>query len=139
MSAPTVYIPSQLVAGETGLVRQHSFTRWMSRDLLQATTDFCKNIGLCALYSECSPENLYRYLLWRTPKDALVEIRSGRTRQTFEEIDSRNIDRNFRLLSLHVNENDVYSAVWISAEHYETAKMMLAVYGITPAERKTTV
>lgn len=136
MSSHT-YIASQLLPGDGSHTRQHAFTRWMSRDLLQATTDFCKNIGLVALYAECSPENLYRYLLWRPPGEALVEIRSGRTRQTFEEFDLRNMDRNFSLLSLHVNEGDVYSAVWISTEHYDAAVAMLAAFAITPAVRKT--
>jgi hypothetical protein len=136
MSDHITYVPSKLLGGETELIRQHSFTRWMSADLLQAATDFCRNIGLGAIYSECSRESGFRYLMWRAPKDAHIEIRSGRSRQKFEEIDLRNAANNRPLLSLHIDEKEIYSAVWISAEHYETAKAMLAVYGITPAERK---
>jgi hypothetical protein len=34
-----------------------------------------------------------------------------------------------------VNESDVYSAVWISADHFETAKVFLLAHGIILAER----
>ncbi len=133
------YLPSRTLSGDTERIRQHSFTRWMSRDLLQAATDFCKNIGLVSIYSECSPDGLTRYLFWKTPPGARVEIRSGRTEEQFKALDQANIERKWFLLSLHVNENDVYSAVWISAEHYETASSILAFYGITSAQRKTGV
>jgi len=136
MSDHVTYIPSELLDGETELIRQHSFTRWMSADLMQAMTDFCKNIGLHAIYTESSPPNGYRALLWRTPEKACIEVRSKRSRQQFQEIDLRNAAGNRPLLSLHIDERETYSAVWISAEHYETAKAMLAVYGITPAQRK---
>jgi len=38
-------------------------------------------------------------------------------------------------LSLHINERDIYSAVWISPNCYEVAKTYLAFYGISPASR----
>src|SRR4051812_43809443 len=132
----TTYLPSQTLPGKTELLRQHSFTRWMSDDLLQAATDFCKNLGLVSIYSECSPDHLTRYLFWRAPQEARIEIRSGRTEDQFRVFDEANSARGWPLLSLHVNENDIYSAVWISPDHYETATAMLAFYGITPAQRK---
>lgn len=136
MNTRPTYIPSGLLPGDTEPFRQQSFTRWMSRDLLQAATDFCKNIGLCAIYCECSPDHLTRYLFWRGPKGAGFEIRSGRTREQFEEFDQANLERGWILLSLHINESDLYSAVWISPDHYPAGKEHLAVYGITPAEKK---
>ena len=66
------------------------------------------------VYCECSPDHLTRYLFWKLPAEALMEVRSGRTREKFEEFDRANRDKNRRLLSLHVNDGDVYSAVWIS-------------------------
>ena len=131
----TSYSPSRLLTGETEMLRQHSFTRWMSRDLLQAASDFLRNLGLLAIYAECSSENLHRYLCWHPPTGCAFEVRSGRTLEQFEEFDRKNIERNWPLLTLHINESDVYSAVWTSKSHYETAKTILAVYGITPAER----
>ena len=125
-----------MLAGDTERLRQHTFTRWMSRDLLQAATDFCGNLGLTAIYSECSPDHLGRYLFWRLPQDARTEIRSGRTQSQFKMLDRVNIERGWPLLSLHINENDTYSAVWISPGHYKTATAILAIYGITPAQRK---
>lgn len=138
MNAPHNYVPSQTMAGVTERLRLHSFTRWMSRDLTQAATDFCRNIGLVPIYTECSPEFLTRYLYWRAPQGALVEVRSGRTEEQFKDFDGTNMGNGRLLLALHVNENDIYSAVWISAAHYATAVAILAVYGITPAQRKTT-
>jgi hypothetical protein len=138
MNATTTYIPSKILAGNAELLRQHSFTRWMSRDLMQATADYCKNIGLYPLYCETSPDHLSRYIFWRLPQGAITEVRSGRTKEKFTEFDQAGIEKNRKLVSLHVNESDVYSAVWVSSDHYKTAKTILAAYGITCAERKET-
>ena len=136
MNTPVTYIPSVLLPGDAGLLREHSFTNWMSRDLLQASTDFCKNLGLVPLYAECSKEGLARYIFWRFPPGAKIEVRSGRTKEKFEDHDRANRERNWLLLSLHVSENDIYSAVWISAEHYDIGKRVLVSHGIIPAEKK---
>ena len=136
MKTPTTYIPSKLLTGDVEQLRRHSFTRWMSRDLTQAAVDFNRNIGLLPIYCECSTEHLTRYLFWRPPTGALVEVRSGRTKNQFEEFDQANRDKDWRLLSLHITEGEVYSAVWISADHFETGKAFLAAHGITTAERR---
>lgn len=136
MKTSYTYVASKLLTGDSEILRQHSLTRWMSRDLTQAAGDFCRNLGLVPAYCECSPDHLTRYLFWRLPQGALIEVRSGRTKDKFEEFDRVNREKNMRLLSLHVNESDVYSAVWISSDYYETAKRFLAAHGITPAERQ---
>jgi len=128
------YIPSKLLTDESEFLRQHSFTRWMSRDLAQAAVDFCRNLRLFTAYSETSPDKLTRYLFWQLPEGASVEVRSGRPKDKFEEFERANRNANRRLLSLHVNEGDLYSAVWISPDHFETAKAFLMVHGITTAE-----
>jgi hypothetical protein len=135
MDTQQKYIASKTIPGDTEFFREHAFTRWMSRDLLQAASDFCRNIGLYSIYSECSPDCLTRYLFWRMPQGALIEARSGRTEAQFREIDKVNIQRGLDLLSLHINESDIYSAVWISSSHLKTATAMLAIYGITTAQR----
>lgn len=135
MNTSTAYIPSRLLTGDAEPLRQHSLTRWLSRDLSQAAADFCRNLGLLAVYCETSPDHLTRYLFWRVPQGAGVEVRSGRAKDKFEELDRANRARNWRLLSLHINESDVYSAVWISSDHFETAKAFLAAHGITTAQR----
>lgn len=134
MAKPS-YVPSRLSPGDSEILRQHSFTRWMSVDLLQPATDFLKNLGLLAIYAECTPENLHRYLCWQPAKGWGCEVRSGRTLDKFLEFDLGNIERGWPLLSLHINERDIYSAVWISPSHYEAARAYLAVYGIEPADR----
>lgn len=136
MNEEVTYVPSQTLPGDTVLLRKHAYTRWMSNDLLQAAADFCRNIRLVAIYCECVPGSGTRNLFWNPPQGALVEIRSGRSLEQFKEFDKTNIDRGWPLLSLHVYENQVYSAVWISPDHYVTAKAVLSFYGITPAERK---
>jgi hypothetical protein len=128
------FTPSKLLTGDAEVLRQHSLTRWMSPDLTQAAVDFCRNLGLVPAYCECSSEHLTRYLFWKPPQGALLEVRSGRTKDKFEEFDAANRDRHWRLLSLHVNESDMYSAVWISPDHFEIAKTFLAAHGITTAE-----
>ena len=136
MNKNITHIPSKILAGNAEVLRQHSFTRWMSRDLMQATVDFCRNIGLYPIYCEASPDHLARCLFWRLPQGAITEVRSWRTKDKFMELDLAGIEHNRKLLSLHVNESDVYSAVWMSSDHYETAKTILDAYGITCAERK---
>jgi hypothetical protein len=136
MNNAITYIPSKLLTGDYELLRQHSFTRWMSRDLTQAAGDFCRNLGLFAVYCETSPDHLTRYLFWRLPQGAGIEVRSGRMKDKFEEFDRVNRAKSWRLLSLHVNESDVYSAVWITSDHFETAKSFLIAHGITTAERQ---
>jgi len=133
MKPPPEYTPSKLLNGDMELLRQHSLTRWLSRDLMQAAVDFCRNLGLVPIYGECSPEHLTRYLFWKPPQGALIEVRSGRTKDKFEEFAALNRDKSWRLLSLHINESDVYSAVWISPDHFETAKAFLTAHGITTA------
>ena len=59
------------------------------------------------------------------PQGAMIEVRSGRTKAQFEEFDRVNHERNLPLLSLHLNESEIYSAVWISRDHFETAKAVL--------------
>jgi hypothetical protein len=130
------YTPSKLLPGETELLREQGFTRWMSSDLFQAAVEFLRNIGLLPIYTECSPDNRRRCLCWHPPEGCFFEIRSGRTLENFEELDRRNIERGWPLLTLHVNESGVHAAVWVSANHYETAKTVLARYGITPASRE---
>ena len=130
------YIPSKLLNGDIGILREHALTRWMSRDLTQAAVDFCRNLGLVPAYCECSSQHLTRYLFWKPPEGALVEVRSGRARDTFEEFDSVNRERKFRLLSLHINESDVYSAVWISPQHFEAAKAFLTANAISVAKSR---
>ena len=127
------YIPSKLLTGKVAILRQHSLTRWMSRDLTQAAVDFCRNLGLIPIYCECSSEHLTRYLFWQPPQGALLEVRSGRTQDKFEQFHAASLARHWRLLSLHVNESEVYSAVWISPDHFKTAKAFLATHGITTA------
>jgi len=129
------YEPSELLSGEGELLRRHSFTRWMSGDLLQPANDFLKNLRLLAIYVECSPENLHRYLCWHPPEGSAFEVRSGRTLEQFEQFDQGNIARGWPLLSLHINARNIHSAVWISADHYATAAKVLAGYAITPAKR----
>jgi len=128
------YTPSKLLPGEGELLREQRFTRWISPDLFQAAAEFLRNIGLLPIYVECSPGMRRRCLCWHPP-DCNFEIRTGRTLEIFEELDRRNIERGWPLLSLHINESNIYSAVWVSANHYETAKTVLARHGITPASR----
>ena len=134
MSTVMSYVQSKLLTGAGELSRQHSFTRWMSGDLSQAAVDFSRNLGLVPIYSQCSPDHVTRYIFWRPPQGALFEVRSGRTKEQFEQYDRANRDQNRHLISLHINESDVYSAAWISADHFETAKNFLAALGITPAQ-----
>jgi hypothetical protein len=128
-----IYTPSILLSqGE--LLRERSFTRLMSRDLMQPATDFLRHLNLVAIYAECSASGT-RYLLWHPPAKCAFEIRSGRTRDQFEDLDRANIERGWQLLSLDIDQAEIHSAVWISTEHFETATQVLAAYGILPARR----
>jgi hypothetical protein len=129
------YTPSKLLPGEGELLRERAFTNWLSSDLHQAAAHFMINVGLVAIYAECGSDNRRRNILWHPPELHAFEFRSGRSRGNFEKLDHGNIERGWPLLTLHINESDVYSAIWVSASQYEAAKLVLARYGITPAER----
>jgi hypothetical protein len=138
MNASNPYLPSKLIAGQPEILRRHSLTRWLSRDLMQAAVDFCRNLGLFPIYCECSPDHLTRYLFWRLPQGAALEVRSGRAMDQFLELDKTNRENKRQLLSLHINEHNLYSAVWISSDHFEIACTVLEAHGITPVEQKET-
>jgi hypothetical protein len=130
------YTPSHLSTGDdTAFLRENTFTRWMSRDLTQAAVDFLKNIGLLPLYAETNADGLTRYLCWRAPQDWGCEVRSGRTLEPFTKFDQGNVARGWPLLTLHISESGIYSAVWLAPNHLELAKKVLSGYGITPASR----
>jgi hypothetical protein len=139
VNTSTSYIPSRLLGGEAEELRRGSFTRWMSRDLTQAAADFCRSLGLYPAYCECSTEHLTRYVFWRPPSGAAIEVRTGRARDKFEELDRVNRERDWRLLTLHVNESGVHSAVWISKDQFGAAKAFLAAHGIAPARRRSAI
>ncbi len=139
MDTPVTYIPSRLLIGQAGALRRESMTRWMSGELAQAALDFCRNIGLMPVYCETSPDRLTRFLFWKVPKNAQLELRGGRTREKFEEADVVSRESGRQLLSLHINECDIYSAVWIAQEHYVRANAYLLAHGITAAVRQDTL
>ena len=128
------YTPSRL-SPEGQFLREHGFTRWMSRDLLQPASDFLANLRLVAIYAETSADGSCRYLPWQPPEKCRFEVRSGRTRKQFEGFDRANMARGWPLLMLHVNEKDIRSAVWLDPESFGVACKILAIYGIAPAER----
>lgn len=133
MNTSHTHVPSRLLGDDFETARQSALTRWMSRDLMQAATDFCRNIGLLPIYCETAREGT-RYLFWHIPAGAACEVRSGRTKEKFIDFDRANRERGWRLLSLHVSPDELYSAVWISAEHFAAAAQFLARFGIAPAE-----
>ena len=127
------YLPSRLLGGDFVSFREASFTRWMSRDLLQAATDFCRNLRLLPIYAETSAEGLTRYLFWNPPSKAACEVRSGRAADQFEKFAQANRERGWPLLTLHVTEGGLFSAVWISPEAFPAAEVHLKRFGITAA------
>ncbi|MEO6846327.1 MAG: hypothetical protein ABI443_03145 [Chthoniobacterales bacterium] len=131
-------IPSKLQNGDSESLRERSFCRWVSRDLFQAIVDFSKSTGLHSLYVEASQEKGRRAIFWNPPASATYEVRSARTREQFEEIHKRSCGSGRKLLSLHVSSENIYSAVWISIEHYDTAARHLDVFGIAPAQYSET-
>ena len=128
------YTPSKLLSGEGELLRERSFTKWLSPDLHQAAANFLINLGLAAIYAECAPDNSRRNILWHPP-ERTFEFRSGRSLESFVILDNANIERGWPLLTLHISESKRSSAVWVSPTQYDVAKQVLARYGITPAER----
>jgi Glyoxalase superfamily protein len=127
--------PSLLLGGEFESARQSAFTRWMSQELMQAAVDFSRNMGLLPLYAETSDLGT-RYLFLHSPIGTLCEVRSARPKDVFLEFDRKNRAQGRRLVSLHVNSDEKYSAVWLSHEHYATAVQHLSRFGIAPAENR---
>lgn len=126
-------IASRLLAGEHEVARQRALSRWMSPDLRQAAVDFSRNLGLLPIYAETSRDGT-RYLFWQLPAGAKCEVRSARTRAQTLEFDRVGREQGRRLVSLHISDDHLYSAVWISAEHHPAAVEHMKRFGITPAE-----
>ncbi|MBS0630397.1 MAG: hypothetical protein JSS11_00670 [Verrucomicrobia bacterium] len=121
--------PSRLAEGDFAVARESAFTRWMSAELRQAAVDFSRNLGLLPLYAETS-ENGTRYLFWQAPAGVRCEVRSGRAKEDFLELDRRNRAAGRRLVSLHVGPGQRHSAVWLSAGHCAAAAAHLRRFGI---------
>lgn len=134
MNTPTGYVPSVLSTGEHELLRQHALTRWMTRDLAQAATDFCRNLGQLPIYCEAGKEGV-RYLFWHLPRGAYCEVRTGRTAEKFVDFDANNHARGWKLLSLHVSDDGLHSAVWLSEEQWVLGRFYLSQFGIGAAQR----
>jgi hypothetical protein len=66
------------------------------------------------------------------------EVRSGRTETEFRAHDEVAATQGLQLLSLHLSADDIYSAVWVSADHIEIATAVLHHYGLTRAQRPST-
>lgn len=129
--------PSRRLGGESELARQGAFTRWLAPSLAQAAVDFSRNVGLVPIFSESSKAG-NRYLFWSLPERAMCEVRSGRPGPVFLELDKRNREQGRRLLSLTISEDQMYSAVWISSDHYDPAVQHLGRFGIGPAHIEQT-
>jgi hypothetical protein len=131
------FTPSRLSTGDdAALLRENAFTWWMSRDLMQAAIDYLKNIGPLPLYAETNAEGHTRYLCWRAPKDWGCEVRTGRTLEQLTKFDQVNKERDWPLLTLHINDRGIYSAVWLAPNHLELAQKVMTSYGISPASRE---
>jgi len=129
------YTPTRILPGDTGLLREHSFTAWLPLEHLQAAGDFGLTIGLLPLYAEHLDRDTGRYLFWSPPAQMEFEVRSGRTESEFRGYDEANATKGLPLLSLHVLADGIYSAVWVSSDHIETADAVLHHYGLTRAQR----
>ena len=129
------YTPTEILPGDTGLLREHSFTAWLQLEHLQAATDFALTIGLLPIYAEHQNRNTGRYLFWSPPAGMEFEVRSGRTETEFGAYDEVAATHGLQLLSLHISADDLYSAVWVSAGQIEIATAVLRHYGLTRAQR----
>ena len=129
------YTPSEIIPGDTGLLRQHSFTAWLELEHLQAATDFALSIGLLPIYAEHQNRDTGRYLFWSPPAGIEFEVRSGRTEAEFRAYDQETVTKGMQLLSLHKSAEDIYSAVWVSADHIEIATAVLRHHGLSRAQR----
>jgi hypothetical protein len=134
--SPIHYSESTLDPAKETL-RERSFTRWLSRDLKQATVDFCKNLGLIPIYAETREDGKGRYLFWHPPQGTAFQVRSGYAKVNHEELLQKSEEAGWPLLSLHISraKEDLYSAVWVSVGSTDAAIDFLSIYGITPPKK----
>ncbi len=69
-------IHSRLLAGDAEILRQCSFTRWMSRDLLQPASDFLKNLRLDILFDKPLTSEMIgsSFTFFDAPRLAMVKL-----------------------------------------------------------------
>lgn len=132
----TAYSESKLDP-EKDFLRERSFTRWMSRDLKQATVAFCKNIGFIPIYAQTREDGKGRYLFWHPPQGTAFEVRSGCSKENFEELLQKAEGASMPLLNLHISrgKEELYSAVWVSVGSATAAIEYLCTYGIRPSQK----
>jgi len=132
----TAYSESELDPEKDSL-RERSFTRWMSRDLKQATVAFCKNICFIPIYAQTREDGMGRYLFWHPPQGTAFEVRSGYSKENFEELLQKAECAGMPLLNLHISrgKEELYSAVWVSVGSATSAIEYLSTYGITPPHK----
>lgn len=125
------------LSADGDFARENAFTCWMSRDLMQASVDFSKNMGLVPIYAQSHENGTGRYLFWHRPPQTALQVRSHRTRDDFLKLDEKSQEIGWSLLSLHIRheKEEIYSAVWIAPGRLEHAVQVLALYGIGQAKR----
>ena len=129
------YTSSQPLTLESAAFRERCFTSWLPLEGLQAAIDFNLTLGLLPIYVEHRDSKTGRYLFWHPPDGMEFEVRSGRSENLFREFDEKASDRGVALLSLHINEDRLYSAVWVAEEHLDSATTSLNGFGLSRATR----
>lgn len=129
------YTSSQPLTPESAEFRERCFTSWLPLEALQAAIDFNLALGLLPIYVEHRDSETGRYLFWHPPDGMEFEVRSGRAEDVFRECDEMASDRGLALLSLHISEDRLYSAVWVAEEHLDSATTSLRGFGLSRASR----
>ncbi len=125
------YQPSALQDGSYAALRERLFTPWMDVPQLQDATERMAELGMLAIYSEFLPDSGFREIYWRPQVPVFFEVRSGRTRTEFLQYQQTNVERGWKLLTLHISgPGDFFSAVWLDDAGHQDARPVLEGLGI---------
>lgn len=128
-----MYHPTRPIPGGHERLRELTFTAWLSPDLHQAAIEFQRHLGLLPLYLECDAALRRRALYCHWPAGSKITAHSGRSETQFLAFDQMYREKGFRLLSLQICEDKLYSAVWVDAPLWEQGVEFLGLYGLSAA------
>jgi len=135
------YIPSNIVeSGPAAERRQALETEWVPQPQHQMVINYRGGQGDWAIFVFYRDPDERKAVYIRPDPQHLArhEVRSGRDRDHFVEIDRRAIAEGKELLALHIFDGPngkIYSGIWVETTELEYYRALLLKLGITPAAR----
>jgi len=135
------YIPSNVVESGPAADRRRALeTVWVPQPQHQMVIKYRGGQGEWAIFVFYRDPNERKTVYIKPDPQHLAkhEVRSGRDREHFVEIDRRAITEGKELLALHIFDGPngkIYSGIWVETSEIDYYRALLLNLGVTPAAR----